>query len=235
MSNRRFILFFLIGIAVCMFGLWGLSVRARVVASDTTRHVLCPSDPDTIDALSVNGTNDIPVTLIKRAASKWDLVTPYAAPADNAPVMQLLDVMTLTPIEDMRTEDDLHRLGAGLADFGLKPPRTTVTLSRGAITNRIHFGTHTASGKEIYAQVEGLMNVFTLPADVVAAVPVDADSFRPRALLSCLRDDISGIEFRMPDAPFVKLIRDRTDWKLSAPAAAPADDATVMAFAIYAP
>ena len=53
MSNRRFILFFLVGIAACAAGLWGLAVRARVVASDATRRVLCPVDPGAVDAMAV--------------------------------------------------------------------------------------------------------------------------------------------------------------------------------------
>ena len=227
MNNWRFIIFFLVGIAACVAGMWGLAVRARVVASDTTRQVLCPVDPATVDGLSVARGGGQPTRLARAQDGRWRIVAPYSAAADDAPVARLLDVATLTPIEDMRSEDELRQLDESLADFGLRPPCATVTLTSGGHTNTLHFGAFTASGREVYARVEGLMNVFTLAADAFAAVPSNADAFRPRALLACPPDEIAGIEFRMPDAPPVRLVREGTTWKITAPSAAPADAAVV--------
>ena len=63
MSNWRFISFFLVGIAACAAGLWGLAVRARVVASDATRRVLCPVDPTSADAVTVSTRDGMRLTL----------------------------------------------------------------------------------------------------------------------------------------------------------------------------
>ena len=222
MSNRRFILFFLVGIAACAAGLWGLAERARVVASEATRRVLCPVDPATVDAVTVamHGSAQL---VLERKQGVWRIVAPFSSAADPAPVAQLLDVLTLTPIDDMRTEDELRQLNETLADFGLNPPRATVSLATASLTNTIYFGATTASGKELYARVEDVQNVFTLPADAFAAVRTDIDAFRPRALLVCPRDEITGIEFRVPDSAFVKLVRDGTTWQMTAPLAEAAD------------
>ena len=222
MSNRRFILFFLVGIAACAAGLWGLAVRARVVASDATRRVLCPVDPSSADAVTVSTSGGMRLTL-ERKAEGWRIVLPFPSAADPAPVAQLLDMLTLTPIDDMRSEDELRQLNETLADFGLNPPRATVSLAAAGITNIVHFGATTASGKELYARVEDMQNVFTLSADIFAVVPTDIDAFRPRALLTCPRDEITGLEFRVPDAAFVKLVREGTAWRMTAPLAAAAD------------
>ena len=222
MSNRRFILFFLVGIAACAAGLWGLAVRARVVASDATRRVLCPVDPSSADAVTVSTSGGMRLTL-ERKAEGWRIVLPFPSAADPAPVAQLLDMLTLTPIDDMRSEDELRQLNETLADFGLNPPRATVSLAAAGITNIVHFGAATASGKELYARVEDMQNVFTLSADIFAVVPTDIDAFRPRALLTCPRDEITGLEFRVPDAAFVKLVREGTAWRMTAPLAAAAD------------
>ena len=230
MSNRRFIIFFLVGIAACAAGLWGLAVRARVVASDATRRVLCPVDPSSADAVTVSTQGGMPLAL-ERKSGAWRIVAPFPSAADPAPVAQLLDMLTLTPIDDMRTEDELRQLNETLADFGLNPPRVTVSLAAAGVTNVVHFGAATASGKELYARVEDMRNVFTLSADVFAAVPTDVDAFRPRALLACPRDEIAGLEFRVPDAAFVKLVREGTAWRMTAPLAAAADADAVSALA----
>ena len=238
MSNRRFIILFLLGIVACAAGLWGLSERARVVASDATRRVLCPVDPSAVDAVTVTARDGAKMTLEQKSGS-WRIVVPFPSPADPAPVAQLIDMLTLAPICDMRTEDELNQLHETLADFGLNPPRSTISLSAGSVTNTIHFGAATASGKEIYARVEGIKNVFTLPADAFAAVPSGVDSFRQCAILSCPRDEIAGLELRVPDAKevneqtasLVKLVRDGTGWRMTEPIAAVADAEAVTALA----
>ena len=73
MSNWRFILFFLVGIAACAAGLWGLSVRARVVATDATRRVLCPVEPDAVDAVDVSAHNGMSLAL-ERKSGAWRIV-----------------------------------------------------------------------------------------------------------------------------------------------------------------
>ena len=230
MSNRRFILFFLVGIAACAAALWGLAVRARVVASDATRRVLCPVDPDAVDAVTVSMQDGMRLSL-ERKTGLWRIVAPFPSAADPAPVAQLLDMLTLTPIDDMRTEDELRQLNETLADFGLNPPQVTVSLATAGVTNIVSFGATTASGKERYARVEDLKNVFTISADVFAAVPKDVDAFRPRALLACPRDEIAGLEFRVPDAAFVKLVREGNSWRMTAPLAAAADADAVSTLA----
>ena len=230
MSNHRFIIFFFVGIVACAAVLWYLSARARIVASDATRHVLCPVDPDTATSLSITVRGG-PTTTLARESDKWRIVAPYPAAADAAPVARALDLLTLTPINDMRSEDELRQLGEDLSDFGLRPPRATISLVAAGATNIVHFGVLTASSNEVYACVDGLLNVFTIAASAFAAIATDADSFRPRALLSCPRDEITGIEFRVPDAPFVKLVREGKDWRMSAPLAAAADTAAVSTLA----
>ena len=238
MSNRRFIIFFLVGIAACAAGLWGLSERARVVASDATRRVLCPVDPSSVDAVTVTARDGTRMTL-ERKSGRWRIVAPFPSPADPEPVAKLIDMLTLAPIGDMRTEDELVQLHETLADFGLNPPRSTISLTAGGATSTVLFGATTASGKESYARVEGIRNVFTLPADALAAVPTDVDSFRQCAMLSCPRDEIAGLELRVPDAKemheqtasFVKLVRDGTAWRMTEPIAAAADAEAVTALA----
>ena len=111
MSNRRFIVFFLVGIAFLSVVLAVLSWRARAVASEATRNTLCTFPPEAVEGVEVvrDGTN---VTrLVRNEMGAWSLVEPYAAPADAASVARLVDALTLRPFGDLRTAAELAELG----------------------------------------------------------------------------------------------------------------------------
>lgn len=228
MSNRRFIVFFLVGIAFLSAVLAFLSWRARAVASEATRNTLCTFAPETVEGVEIvrDGTN---VTrLVRNDAGAWSLVEPYAAPAAAAPVARLVDALTLQPLGDLRTAAELAELGEDFADFGLaEGVRTAVALRAREGTARVFFGARSASGKDVYARVEGLQNVFTLPVGVLEAVPADADGFRVRALVAWTREQIAGLDLHAPEAPFIRLVRNASGWRLAAPVEAPADGAVV--------
>ena len=228
MSNRRFIVFFLAGIACLASALALLSWRARAVASEATRNTLCTFAPEAVDGVEIvrGGTNA--VRLVRGEAGAWRLVAPYAAPADAAPVARLVDALTLQPVGDLRTAAELAALGEDFADFGLaETAQTLVALHASGETARVLFGARTASGKEVYARVEGLRNVFTLPAETLEALPPDADGFRVRALVAWTREQIAGLDLHAPEAPFIRLVRAPSGWRLAAPVEAPADAAEV--------
>ncbi len=228
MSNRRFILLFLLGIAFLAWALWALSWRARVVATEATRNSLCTFALADVDGLDVvrGGTNL--VSLVRNDEGAWRLVTPYAVPADEAVVRRLVDAVTLFPLGDMRTEEELAELHEDFADFGLtEDARATVTLHARGTEARILFGAPTASGKEVYARTAGLRNVFTIARTAFEAVPKDADGYRRRALVACGIQEFAGIDLRTPGSPFVKLVKTEGGWKLAAPVEAPADAGAV--------
>ncbi len=230
MSNRRFIVFFLTGIAFLSALLVFLSWRARAVARAATRNTLCTLAPEAIDGVEIarGGTNV--VKLVRGEAGAWEIAAPYAAPADAASVARLVDMVTLTPLGDLRTESELAELGEDFVDFGLSGNvRVAVTLRAGGAVARVLFGALTASGKDVYARTEGLRNVFTLPATALAAIPSDADGFRTRALIAAAPEQIVGLDLRAPESPFVRLTHDASGWRLSAPVAVPADDTVVEA------
>ena len=231
MSNRRFMLFFLTGIVVLGAAQWGLSWRARAVASADTRRVLCTlpaSEVDTIE-LREDGTNV--VRLVRQPSGDWRIVRPFGALADSAPVAQLLDVLTLQPIEDMRSEVDLAEMHENLADFGLARPRFEVSLARGERAACVGFGSTTASGTEVYARTEGLKNVFTLSTELFNALPRGVDAFRVRTVLGCARDEIAELDVRVPDRPAIRLVRRAEGWTVNLPVPGPADEMAVSAFA----
>ena len=225
MSNVRFTVFFLFGIAVLTCALVFLSDHSRRVATEATRNTLCTFAPEQVDAVEVrrpDGTNV--VSLLRDDRGAWHLSAPYSAAADEAAVNRLVDMATLMPLGDMRTEAELAELHEDFSDFGLVGGgRLKLTLRSGTRATEVLFGARTASGKEVYARTVGLRNVFTLPVEALDAVPADADGFRRRELVACPRDEIAGIDLRAPGSPFVKLVRGRGGWTVSAPVEGPAE------------
>jgi hypothetical protein len=228
MNNLRATVFLCVGIAVIACGLYVLSFRTRAVATATTRNSLCTFALDDVKSFDVvrGGTNLVALTRGDDGA--WRIIAPYAAPADEAVVRRLVDAVTLLPLGDMRTEEELAALHEDLADFGLAGDvRATVTLRSNSSAVSISFGAPTASGKEVYARTSGLRNVFTVANAAFDAVPLDADGFRRRALVASDAKDVTGIDLRVPESPFVKLVRGAGGWRLAAPVEAPADAAAV--------
>lgn len=229
MSNRRFIIFFLVGIVVLGVALWMLAWRARAVATSDTRVVLCTFDARLVEeiVLREHGSNE--VMLVKRKNGDWCFTRPFVETADPAPVARLLDFLTLQPIEDMRSEQELSALGAVAADFGLAHPRLDVTLRSGTQTSFFQFGSLTASGAEVYARTDGLRNVFTLSAEAYESLPRNVDAFRVRTVLSCPPEDISELDLRVPGKPAVRVARKNSAWRLEAPFVGLADETAVSA------
>lgn len=228
MSNNRFILFFLSGIVLTSLALAVLSWRTRAVVSEATRNTLCTLMPEAVEGIEIsrNGTNV--VRLAKNEMGAWGIVSPYVAPADAAPVARLVDALTLLRLGDMRTESDLAGLGEDFADFGLSGVvRASVRLIAKGGESRVSFGRLSASGKDVYARADGLFNVFSVGVEALEAVPEDADGFRIRTLIAAAGEQISGLDLHKPEAPFIRLVRNASGWRLSSPVEAPADEAVV--------
>lgn len=229
MTNRRVIFVLLGGILAAALALWGLAVRTAAVASLRTRAALFEGTPADVDGLEIEAAG-LHVVLERRAAG-WRLVSPFPAEVDPAVVARLIDAFALGPIGDTLSYAEVRGLERSLADFGLAPARVSVVLRSGRREDRVYLGGPTPTRAEVYARVNRLENVFTVPSNVVAVVPASLDGFRRSALLPFARDDISGLDIRVPGSPFLKLARSSSDWRLVQPEAASAAATAVAALA----
>ena len=229
MSNRRPILFFVVGIALVGGLLMWLEMRARQAAPDAREGVLCEFMPERVDACYVRHAGQDEVELARGADGVWRVVRPFAVVADGATVARLIDALTLVPVTDMRSEGELLELNETLADFGIGTNAFSVSLGAGGRQAVVTFGTASPSGTEVYAHVEGSRSVCALPRDAFDRIPRDVDDFRKRGVLECPRDEIAGLDIRVPDKPAVRLARADGGWSILSPAAAPADGAAVGA------
>ena len=229
MSNRRPILFFVVGIVLIGGLLMWLDMRARQTVPDAREGVLCEFLPERVDACYVRRAGQDEVELARGADGVWRVVRPFAVVADGATVARLVDALTLVPVTDMRSEGELLELNETLADFGVGTNAFSVALGAGGRQAVVTFGTASPAGTEVYAHVEGSRSICALPRDAFDRIPRDVDDFRKRGVLDCPRDEIAGLDIRVPDKPAVRLARTDGGWSILSPAAAPADGAAVGA------
>ena len=229
MSNVRSILFFLVGILLTGgFLVWsGMQSRRSVLASAEASSVLCAVNPKLVDACSVQiGDKDV-IRLVRTVDGAWNITNPFEIAADASAVMRLLDALTLVSVTDMRSEGELHEMGETLDDFGIDRMSLRVMLQAGSRIFGVAFGRVSPSGGEVYAHVEETRRVCVLPYSAFALIPRSLDEFRERGVLTCPRDEIAGLDIRMPDKPALRLVRDGGTWSIHSPAVAPADGAAV--------
>ena len=229
MSNRRFIIVFLLGSAVLLTVLLLHGWYARDVATVETRSALCTFDPGTVDRIKIKWTEKNPdVTVERDGYGEWKLVSPINAETDESVVKRLVDALTLLPPGDMLSDSELASMGRRISDFGLSPAKCKIELGAKGKTCRIAIGNPTASRAEVYARVDGVRNVFAVSGDLLSALPLSFDALRRKSLTSIPSDAISEIEFRTPGYSFVKVVRDGVKWMMVQPSVAPADSEIVL-------
>ncbi len=223
MSNKRFIIFFLLGSLLMCLMLAGLSYRAKLVASAETHSVLCSLDPEKIDGVEVAFRDGLKYALRKDESGSWHIVSPFTAQTDSASIFRFLDAVTQTQLGDMLSDREIGAIGRHLSDFGLNPAKLSVTLHADNKVCNVRFGTGTPSHGEIYARVNELKNVFAVSAKIMNSIPVTPDGFRRHAILSCYPDEVASLEFRTPGMPFLKLVNEGAGWQFVQPFNSPAD------------
>ena len=229
MNNRRAMLFFAVGILLLGGGLLWLELATRRVAPEARADVLCEFPQERVDACFVRSAGQDEVELARGEDGSWRIVRPFAVKADAAAVARLLDALTLVPVADMRSEEELLELDESFADFGIGQSSFTVSLGVGPRRIGVAFGNVSPSGTEVYAHVDGARSICALPRAAFDLIPRRVDDFRERGVLACPRDEISGLDIRVPEKPTVRLARADGGWSILSPAAAPADGAAVGA------
>ena len=229
MSNRRAMLFFTVGLLLLGGFLLWQDLRSRRIVTDARADVLCAYPPSRVDACFVRSAGQDEVEIVRGEDGRWRIVRPFSVAADATAVARLVDALTLVPVTDMRSEEELLELDETLADFGIGSSSFTVSLGVGPRRTGVAFGNVSPSGAEVYAHVEGTRSVCALPRVAFDRIPRGVDAFRERGVLACPRDEISGLDIRVPDKPTVRLTRTDAGWSILSPAAAPADGAAVGA------
>ena len=225
MSNRRTIIMLLFAIA---FLAAALRIQSPGLRDDAaSRSALLPIAPSAVREMRVcTAAYTAVVSRVTAPVPRWQVGFSGASPVAAAPetVMRLIDAFALTPIADALSESDFGGVAFKLSDFGLDPPAASLEFKEasGRRTHLIELGSPSASGTEVYARADGRGHVYALSSAVLAALPPTAGDWRPGRLLPFAVSSVSGIDIRVPSAPFVKLVRSAGEWRMTSPESAPA-------------
>lgn len=227
MGNRRIILFFLCGIAVCSFLIWGLPRYAPFLPVKTeAAAALTDGDLSWVERITVDhGDARIGMCL---KAGRWVLEAPFQAPVDRGAALRFLDLFESARVKDSLGFHELRKRELSLKEFGLAPARAHVVLEGGK-RHEFFFGAATPLGKGVFVRSGRDERVLVVSGDLCGALPRTADDIRSRRLAGYTEGSISAIEIRVPERPFIRLSKESGTWRLTQPVEAPASDAKVAA------
>lgn len=180
-------------------------VKEKVVSFDKARAkevTLAPAGGETVRVVKEGGG--------------WTLQSPTAAAADANEVDALLG-----SLQNVEAEEVVSEQPARLADFGLDPPKNTVTvrLEGNAPPLTLLLGDKTPDSSGVYAKTPDRPRVFTVATFLEGSVGKKAFDLRDRSVLHVKRDDVKAIEVTGPEGTWA-LARDaRGEWAFTAPLA----------------
>ncbi len=192
--------------------------RPQARRAEEARHLvqLTKTDVTGITLTSAKGT----VELSRQGATHWVITKPFAAPATNFSVDDLIDAVTgLVP---QRTLTDP---GSDLAPYGLDKPAAKVTLRTGAgKTVTVEVGKATPVATAIYARATPGRSVVLVDSPFKDSLAKSATDLRQKSLADFNNRDVQKVRITSPKGT---LALDRVGpdrWRLLGPRPWPADD-----------
>ncbi len=157
--------------------------------------------------LKAVGTNDT-----------WNLVTPFAYPAQPYAIQGLLQSLENLAGQTHITFEEMTARKQSAAEFGFDVPLAAVTVEQGARRSEIQFGRKTPVGDQVYVQVAGKTGISLVTAEVLDRLPRTANDWRDPALLTTRGLTIDRIEVRSPGRGFaVQVDPASRAWQLTRP------------------
>jgi len=177
----------LLALAIALFAYIMVYERPKATLKKTGHEAirLMPAvSPSAVNRVEFAVTNQ-PVAAELRN-HRWQMVQPDEYPANEIAIQHLLrkcadlkSTLTIKP-EEMTS----------LADYGLDPPRGTLTISQGKTKIRLRVGTITPLNDQLYVQPDGSDGVSVVDGDFARFLPFHSALWRSPYLL-----DMNGLEF----------------------------------------
>ena len=111
---------------------------------------------------------------------EWQMVQPLPDATDKWPVQSLISAIQYA--KSTRTITEIP--AGGLANYGLEPPRATITYDTGTVIRKVRIGAKTPVGDNVYIKPEEREVVYLAPEASISAIDKPVDDFRKRDLLS---------------------------------------------------
>lgn len=153
---------------------------------------------------------------VVREKDGWRMSAPWAVAADGAEVDGLLGAL-----EGLETEEVVAETPAKPSEYGLEPPRGTVTLEvEGAPAPLVlQLGEKTPDGGAVYARTATAARVFTVPAFAEGSLLKKPFDLRDRNVLHLSRDAVRSLEITGPEGDYALAKGEGEEWSITKPLA----------------
>lgn len=174
---------------------------------------------------------------LERSAETWRMTAPLAARAEELLVQRVLG--ELDPLQAERVLEHSTNKPLALSDYGLEPPRGTLTIKAGQHETVLAFGESTAVGKARYLKRADAPQVFVVRDMLFEALQQPVEAYRSHELLSFNAWEARRIMVASPPTSSYTLTKHpaaedgatpRADrWQITEPLLDGADEAAVSA------
>jgi hypothetical protein len=163
-------------------------------------------------------------TTLKKKNGLWEIVAPQAMPTDSGEIGGLL-----SSLESLEVQSVVSETPASAADFGLEPPRFTVSFkAEGAgAPMELQVGKKTPTGGDLYARVAGQPRVFLISAFLEGSLSKTPFNLRDKTILKFERDAADMLTVEKTGSPALAFAKKGQDWRFSKPYEAKADSTLV--------
>ncbi len=137
---------------------------------------------DQVSTIQITQTNQPPIRL-RKSGSLWNLEAPLHFPAQFHAAERWLQLLEQAHWVVRLSPEEIQKQGEALADFGLAPARTTVTLQQGEQTLEVRLGNRLAVGRQLYVQIGDRPEVFITDSLLAEVLPPTVTAWRDTALV----------------------------------------------------
>jgi hypothetical protein len=172
-----------------------------------------------VTRLSITPADGKPIILEKNAGD-WRLTAPITAPADAAAVDMLVDALV-----NLQTRGTVDPGGENASATGLQQPSFRVELAtRDGKTRKLVFGNKSATGGNLYTQLESEKQANLVPADVFEQLDKPASAFRDMSLVRAKSAEVQEVHLTSSKGT-VQLRKTGNAWSVAGegPTTMPAD------------
>jgi len=182
--KRRWNLVAVFGVLVVLLGGYlYLQLRPKPASTSAAQTQIVKMDQDKLVKVVLSrSTGNL---VLEKSGKDWKLDYPYPINLSTSSIEGVAST-----IADLTAQQVIEENPTDLAQFGLKPPRVTVTASQSdGVTKTLYLGDKTPSGDSYYLQAQGDPKVYTVGAYVGNQFAYTVADFRDRALTPAINGD----------------------------------------------
>lgn len=219
MGNRRILLFFAVGILLCLVILFaGRGNRRFLAVPDQNASFLVKDIFDDVDAVVVERAGRR--IEIRREGARWRMTAPIDAGVDKGGMNHLISGFDSVVVKDRLSFDEIRKRGLSVADYGLYPARARIAFHAYGREYSFLFGSATAAGNDVYVRKNSQNEVLVVPRDVYDVIPQGVNDLRSRRLVDCDPALVRSVDIRRPGHPFIRLAVKDGVWYIEEPVSA---------------